>query len=265
MKSKSFLLKIFFFTIASVINAGCGEMSPTSSSSMQAAASALPRNAQIVGDFFYLRDANGNTIPGRRVDDGDHILVLGIDYEKQLVLVEYPTPSGVNVGYIKNVQKLIKYYHQDRWQNDGFPKDVYDSEGKVIGMLYPYEKATPLNKMPDGSFLVVYNTSKGELTKTGYVSYHGNFPQFRDTPSSCILPKPEEKAKSCENEPDNSILNRSLCLTRCGGPAVVKSALKCSFMIPALPEALIPFGICTAGWLGTTDAGNLANCIAKCW
>ncbi len=265
MRSKSFWLKLFSFVIVSAIAGSCGKVQPPVRSDLQAAASALPRNAQIVGDFFYLRDADGNTIPGRRVDDGDHILVLGIDYEKQLVLVEYPTPSGVNVGYIKNVQKLIKYYHQDLWQNDGFQKDVYDAEGKVIGKLYPYEKATPLNKMPDGSFHVVYNTSKGDSTKTGYVTYHGNFPDFRDTPSTCIIPKPQESPKSCENEPENSILSRSFCLAKCGGPAVVKSALKCSFMIPALPEALIPFGICTAGWLGTTDAGNVANCIARCW
>ena len=50
-----------------------------------------PTNAVVQGDFLYLRDANGNQIPGRTVSVGDHITVLKVDHSKQIALVQYTT------------------------------------------------------------------------------------------------------------------------------------------------------------------------------
>lgn len=42
----------------------------------------FPPNAVVKGDFLYLRDANGNLIPGRSVSVGDRITVLDASYSK---------------------------------------------------------------------------------------------------------------------------------------------------------------------------------------
>lgn len=134
-------------------------------------------NAKVSGDFFYVRDSNGNTIQGRRVDDGDNITVLDVGYSKQLVLVEYPTSSGTRTGYITNVPSLIKYYYQDEYQNGSTPEPVYDESGNKIGSLDPREKATPIYRK-NGMLHVVYSTDKGKNTKSGYVKYNGGFNKF---------------------------------------------------------------------------------------
>lgn len=136
-----------------------------------------PNNAQVVGDFFYVRDSSGNIIPGRYVSDGDNITVLDVSYTKQLVYVEYPTATGVRTGYISNVPSLIHYYYQGQWHNGSTTETVYDEYGSVIGSLNPYEAATPLYRK-NGKLHVVYNTSKGTNTKSGYVYYNGGFTRF---------------------------------------------------------------------------------------
>ena len=127
-----------------------------------------PNNAKASGDFFYLRDANGNQISGRQIDDGDSMTVLDVSYSKQLALVQYPAGSAVRQGYIKNSPKYIKYFHQGEWHNGSTTETVYDENDKVLGSLDPHESATPLYKA-GGKIHVVYDTDKGPNTKSGYV------------------------------------------------------------------------------------------------
>ncbi len=147
-------------------------------------------NAEVKGDFFYVRDGRGRTLKGRRVDDGDPIVVLDVGYTSQLTLVQYPSSNGPRMGFIKNVPSLIRYYSQDKWLNGSTPETVYDLNGKKIGMLNPYEKATPLYISPFNRkmFHVVYDTDKGPNTKSGYVKYHGNYPTFKNASQPPIGP-----------------------------------------------------------------------------
>ncbi|MEQ8199772.1 MAG: hypothetical protein ABRQ27_17510, partial [Clostridiaceae bacterium] len=61
-----------------------------------------PFNAQATGDDLYLRDGNGNIIPGRIIYNGESFLVLDVSYSKQLLLVQYSTSAGIRQGYITN-------------------------------------------------------------------------------------------------------------------------------------------------------------------
>lgn len=127
-------------------------------------------NAEVVGDELYLRDANGNLIPGRSVSVGDKITVLDVSYSKQLALVQYPAGNVVRQGYVTNATNLIRYFNQSMWHNGSTPEEVLDENGGHLGSLDPYESATPLYKK-NGMTHVVYNTSKGPNTKSGYVKY----------------------------------------------------------------------------------------------
>ena len=132
-------------------------------------------NAKIVGKDLPVRDSNGNIQSGRYVSNGDKITVLDIGYTKQLVLVEYPTASGVREGYISNDRDAIKYDNPYNWVNGSTPETVYLSHegGAELGSLDPREKATLLYKK-GSRYHVAYDTpSKGPLSKSGYVNYHG--------------------------------------------------------------------------------------------
>jgi hypothetical protein len=132
----------------------------------------------VVDDILYVRDANGNRIPGRYVANGDNITVLDVSYSKQLALVGYPTTSGVESGYVKNVPSLIQYYNQGQWHNGSTPETVCGEDGTAIGRLDPREAASPLYRK-NGRLHVVYNTiSKGANTKSGNVAYNGGFNKF---------------------------------------------------------------------------------------
>jgi hypothetical protein len=136
-----------------------------------------PNNAKVVKDDLFIRDANGSIIPGRYVSNGDNITVLDVGYTRQLVLVEYPTPLGVSKGYVANVVSCIQYYNQGQWQNGSTPETVYDENGGALGSLDPRETATPLYRK-NGKLHVVYATSKGVNTKSGYVAWDGGFNKF---------------------------------------------------------------------------------------
>lgn len=140
----------------------------------------FPSNAKVSGDFFFVRDAEGNVIEGRRVDDGDRITVLDVGYSSQLVRVQYPTPSGMRSGFINNVASLIHYDFEYQYQNGSTPEPVYDESGKaVIGSIDPHEKATPIYRGKNGMLHVVYNTADhGPHSKSGYVKYNGGFTRF---------------------------------------------------------------------------------------
>lgn len=133
-----------------------------------------PTNAVVQGDFLYLRDANGNQIPGRTVSVGDHITVLKVDHSKQLALVQYPTSQGYRQGYVTNTLSIIKYKNEYNWSNGSTPEIVYDVDKKTqIGSLDPREKATILYT-DGGMTALVYDTSKGKMTKSGLVHYAGS-------------------------------------------------------------------------------------------
>lgn len=136
-------------------------------------------NAEVVGDELYLRDANGNRIPGRSVSVGDKITVLDVSYSKQLALVQYPAGNVVRQGYVTNATNLIRYFNQSMWHNGSTPEEVLDENGGHLGSLDPYESATPLYKK-NGMIHVVYDTSKGPNTKSGYVKFEG-LAQLTDT------------------------------------------------------------------------------------
>ncbi|WP_447406040.1 SH3 domain-containing protein [Clostridium perfringens] len=136
-------------------------------------------NAEVVGDELYLRDANGNLIPGRSVSVGDRITVLDVSYSKQLALVQYPAGSVVRQGYVTNATNLIRYFKQGEWLNGSTTEPVLDENGGSLGSLSPYEAATPLYKK-NGMIHVVYDTSKGPNTKSGYVKFEG-LAQLPDT------------------------------------------------------------------------------------
>ncbi|MBO3304508.1 SH3 domain-containing protein [Clostridium perfringens] len=142
-------------------------------------------NAQVVGDELYLRDANGNRIPGRSVSVGDKITVLDVGYTKQLALVQYPAGDVVRQGYVTNATNLIRYFNQSMWHNGSTPEEVLDENGGHLGSLNPYEAATPLYKK-NGMTHVVYNTDKGPNTKSGYVKYEGSAATRVDIPSPSI-------------------------------------------------------------------------------
>ncbi|EGT3601887.1 bacteriocin, partial [Clostridium perfringens] len=90
-------------------------------------------NAQVVGDELYLRDENGNIIPGRSVSDGDNITVLDVGYTKQLALVQYPAGDVVRQGYVTNDTNLIKYFNQSMWHNGSTEEEVFDENGGHLG------------------------------------------------------------------------------------------------------------------------------------
>ena len=135
-----------------------------------------PNNAVVVNDVLFIRNANGVRIPGRYVSIGDPMTVLDVSGSKQLVLVEYPTPSGVKSGYVANATNCIKYRYPNRWLNGRTKENVLDENGGPLGSLSPGERATPLYKhKTTGRLHVVYTTAKGVNTKSGYVVYGGGF------------------------------------------------------------------------------------------
>ena len=94
-------------------------------------------------------------------------------------LVQYPAGSVVRQGYVTNATNLIRYFKQGEWLNGSTTEPVLDENGGSLGSLSPYEAATPLYKK-NGMTHVVYDTSKGPNTKSGYVKFEG-LPELPDT------------------------------------------------------------------------------------
>lgn len=136
-------------------------------------------NATVVNDWFYTRDAQGNQEEGHQVNIGDNIRVIDVSYSRQLDLVEYPVPGGTRQAYIRNVASNIAYKYQGQWRNGSTSEPVYQdaSCSYQIGTIDPYECATPLYRQ-NGILAVVYNTDKGNNSKSGFVKYNSGFTVF---------------------------------------------------------------------------------------
>lgn len=137
-------------------------------------------NATVTNDFFYTRTSDGNIEGGNHhVDIGDQIKVLDVSGSRQLCLVEYPVSGGTRQAYIKNVPSNIIYRYQSQWHNGSTSEPVYENSScsQQIGSIDPHESATPLYR-ENGVLHVVYNTSQGSNTKSGFVRYSGNFGAF---------------------------------------------------------------------------------------
>ena len=132
-------------------------------------------NATIKNDWFYLRDNSGNKT-GSRIEIGTKIKVLDVSYSKQLVYIAYLENNVEKKAYITNATNCIEYLYQGRWSNGSTTEIVYETSScsNSIGSIDPYEKATPLYR-ENGILHVVYTTSKGANTKSGYVKYNGGF------------------------------------------------------------------------------------------
>lgn len=130
----------------------------------------FPTNATIKGDFLYVRTEDSEQVEGRFLNDGDRITVLDVSYDKQLVLVQYQTGAGYRQGYIKNVTNIIIYDKQGKWLNGSMSEEVLDDINEHLGVIFPYEKVTPLYEV-DGLICIVYDTDKGKNTKSGYVKF----------------------------------------------------------------------------------------------
>ena len=172
-----------------------------------------PNNAVIQNKSLNLKDANGTDIANRYVSIGDKITVLKIDADKQLALVQYPSGSIVREGYITNDTSAIKYLNEYDWVNGSTSEPVYETESSSDGKwgtLSPYEKATRLYKK-DSRTCVVYDTSKGPLTKSGFVDYEGGSSNGGSDSNNGI--KPGEIVPGGFTYPNNAVIqNDSLYL-----------------------------------------------------
>ena len=132
-------------------------------------------NATIKNDWFYLRDSNGNKTSGR-IEIGTKIKVLDVSYSKQLVYIAYLENNVEKKAYITNVANCIEYLYSNQWSNGSTKEIVFETADckNSIGELSPREKATPIYR-ENGILHVVYTTSKGVNTKSGYVKYNGGF------------------------------------------------------------------------------------------
>lgn len=138
----------------------------------------IKANAKVVNDFLYARDSNGNKVGGY-ASVGDNIEVLDVGYSRQLDRIKYPTSNGSKERYVTNATNCIEYFYQDQWQNGSTREEVYQDSGLTqrIGSLSPHESATPVYR-EKGHLHIVYNTSKGKNTKSGFVKYNGGFNKF---------------------------------------------------------------------------------------
>lgn len=134
----------------------------------------LPQAANSrAGVDFYIRDRYSNRIGNHQIDAGDPFIILGVNYATQLAEVLYPNyaAGGWFHGYIQNVESKLHNTGYNDWKNGRTSEPVYDASGDQVGMIYPREYATVLDR--GGMTKVLYGTSKGAETKSGFVHYLG--------------------------------------------------------------------------------------------
>lgn len=167
-------------TVAEINNAAlsaasAGQPAPQESSDYYPVAS-LPQAANSrAGVDFYIRDRYGNRIGSHQIDAGDPIIILGVDYGRQLAEVLYPNYAAHAWyhGYIANDEAHLHNAGYNAWLNGSTGEPVYDAAGARIGTIYAREHATILGYAPDGRAHLLYGTSKGPESKDGYVWYPG--------------------------------------------------------------------------------------------
>ena len=100
-------------------------------------------------------------------------------HSKQLALIQYIANNKINSAYVTNATNCIIYDYSKQWKNGSTTEIVYEKSScsNSIGSIDPYEKATPLYR-ENGVLHVVYDTEKGEKTKSGYVKYNDSFTAF---------------------------------------------------------------------------------------
>lgn len=132
-------------------------------------------NATVKNDFFYTRNSLG-VKDGGRIEISTKIKVLDVSYSKQLVYIAYLENNAEKKAYITNAPNCIEYLYANQWTNGSTKEIVYETSSckNSIGELSPREKATPIYR-ENGILHVVYNTSKGVNSKSGYVKYNGGF------------------------------------------------------------------------------------------
>ena len=129
-------------------------------------------NAVVVGDDLFARNWDGSRQMGHQANVGDKIQVLDVSLMRQLALILYPVSGGYRKAYITNCS-CIKYLNPNNYHNGHTPEPVYDApNGHVIGSIDPWEVATILY-VQDGWTAVIYNTCKGQNTKSGFVKFAG--------------------------------------------------------------------------------------------
>lgn len=127
------------------------------------------------GRTFSAKDADGNTLAGRSVSDGDPLVILGVDYATQRLEIQYPVygEDAWYHAYIDNDEANLHNAGWHKWRNGGTDEPVYDKAGNRIGTIYPHEYATALERSADGRTHLLYSTAKGDETKDGYVWFAG--------------------------------------------------------------------------------------------
>lgn len=133
-----------------------------------------PRNAKATGKIP-VTDVNGIEQSGRWIDPNDELVIIDISGSRQIVELEYPTPSGVRHGYIK-VASNIKFNYSNEWRNGSTKENVYGNDGSLIGSLNAKEYASPLFKIGN-RLAVAYSIGNGKW-KSGNVDYDGGFGGF---------------------------------------------------------------------------------------
>jgi lysozyme len=120
---------------------------------------------------FDVLDSNGNHIGNHEVYKNDKIHIINV--KNGLAEIDYPTAKGWIHGYIHNREDLLSNRYYKKWRNGHTKELVYDANGKRIGSIFIKEYATYLYKQ-NGMYCVLYDTSKGSETKSGFVKYNGN-------------------------------------------------------------------------------------------
>ncbi|MFT9077559.1 glycoside hydrolase family 25 protein [Ethanoligenens sp.] len=154
----------------------CATAVPSYDASDYYEVSSLPQVANSrAGMDFYIRDSAGNRIGNHQIDAGDPLIILGVDYDRQLAEVLYPNyaAGGWYHGYIANDEAHLHNAGYRQWKNGRMDEPTYTESGACIGSICPHERATILKRCPNGRTLILYNTSKGGETKNGYVLYPG--------------------------------------------------------------------------------------------
>lgn len=129
-------------------------------------------NAVVVGDDLFARKWDGSRELGHQANIGDKIFVKDVSFSRQLALILYPVSGGYREAYVTNCS-CIRYLHPGNWKNGHTIEYVYDTPGgHIIGSLDPWEIATILY-VQNGWTAVVYNTGKGQNTKSGFVKFAG--------------------------------------------------------------------------------------------